>query len=169
MSETKQNNLIQGRRVEIFEFVSDENIKAYDSPTNGSIFLKTYPDSQFANIGYDDGVCCVYVDLGGSRIRFTSDWWNATYNKEEENERNVKKETEFYIKDGKYNLGVPFETEKEVYKFLYENKKWFTEIVFGKWDDAEIKIVKKETVITEEKIKAINSDFFKEGDDANSN
>lgn len=50
-------------------------IKAYDSPTNGSIFLKTYPDSQFSGISYDDGVCYVY--LGCSRTRFTSDWWNA--------------------------------------------------------------------------------------------
>ena len=64
---------------------SEDCIKAYDSPTNGSIFLKTYPNSHFSNIAYDDGICYVYVDLGGSRIRFTSDWWNATYkaNKEE--------------------------------------------------------------------------------------
>ena len=59
-------------------------IKAYDSPTNGSIFLKTYPDSQFSSIAYDDGICYVYVYLGDSRTRFTSDWWNATYKKESE-------------------------------------------------------------------------------------
>lgn len=56
-----------------------EDIEAYDVPTNGSIFLKTYPDSHVSSIAYDDGVCYVYVDLCGSRIRFTSDWWNATY------------------------------------------------------------------------------------------
>ena len=65
-----------------------EDIKAYDVPTNGSIFLKTYPDSHVSNIAYDDGVCYVYVDLGGSRIRFTSDWWNATYKEACRAERN---------------------------------------------------------------------------------
>ena len=65
-----------------------EDIKAYDVPTNGSIFLKTYPDSHVSNIAYDDGVCYVYVDLGGSRIRFTSDWWNATYKEACRTERN---------------------------------------------------------------------------------
>lgn len=59
--------------MEINNSVAYKDIKAYDSPTNGSIFLKTYPDSQFSNIAYDDGVCYVYVDLGGSRTRFTSD------------------------------------------------------------------------------------------------
>lgn len=62
-------------------------IKAYDSPTNGSIFLKTYPDSQFSGISYDDGICYVYVYLGGSRTRFTSDWWNASYKAESEVEK----------------------------------------------------------------------------------
>lgn len=62
-------------------------IKAYDSPTNGSIFLKTYPDSQFSGISYDDGVCYVYVYLGCSRTRFTSDWWNASYKAESEEEK----------------------------------------------------------------------------------
>ena len=65
-----------------------EDIKAYDVPTNGSIFLKTYPDSHVSNIAYDDGVCYVYVDLGGSRTRFTSDWWNATYKEACRTERN---------------------------------------------------------------------------------
>lgn len=53
-------------------------------PTNGSIFLKIYPDSHLSNIAYDDGICYVYVDLGGSRTRFTSDWWNASYKEESE-------------------------------------------------------------------------------------
>ena len=52
--------------------------------TNGSIFLKTYPDSHLSNIAYDDGVCYVYVELGGSRTRFTSDWWNASYKADKE-------------------------------------------------------------------------------------
>lgn len=51
---------------------------------NGSVFLKTYPNSQISNIAYDDGICYIYVDLGGSRIRFTSDWWNASYKTNEE-------------------------------------------------------------------------------------
>ena len=57
-----------------------------NSPTNGSIFLKTYPNAHFCNIAYDDGICYVYVDLGGSRVRFTSDWWNATYKVGDSNE-----------------------------------------------------------------------------------
>lgn len=56
----------------------------YDSLTNGSIFLKTYPESHVSNIAYDVEICYVYVDLGGSRTRFTSDWWNATYTVESE-------------------------------------------------------------------------------------
>lgn len=56
-----------------------DTIKAYDSPTNGSVFLKTYANSRISNIAYDDGICYVYVDLRGSRVRFTSDWWNALY------------------------------------------------------------------------------------------
>lgn len=59
-------------------------IKVYDSPTNGSIFLKTYPDSQFSSIAYDDGICYVYVYLGCSRTRFTSDWWIASYKADKE-------------------------------------------------------------------------------------
>lgn len=55
-----------------------------EQETNGSIFLKTYPDSQLSNIAYDAGVCYVYVDLRGSRTRFTSDWWNALYNADKE-------------------------------------------------------------------------------------
>lgn len=72
--------------------VAYEDIKAYDSPTNGSIFLKTYPDSHLANIAYDDGICYIYVDLGGSRTRFTSDWWNASY--KVENQPNTKEAEE---------------------------------------------------------------------------
>jgi len=72
--------------------MTDTNIKAYDSPTNGSIFLKTYPDSHVSNIAFDDGVCYVYVDLCGSRIRFTSDWWNATYKEACRTEREINKE-----------------------------------------------------------------------------
>ena len=64
--------------------MTNEEIKPYDSPTNGSVFLKTYPDSHLANIAYDDGICYVYVDLEGSRIRFTSDWWNASYKTDKE-------------------------------------------------------------------------------------
>ena len=30
--------------------MTNEEIKPYDSPTNGSVFLKTYPDSHLANI-----------------------------------------------------------------------------------------------------------------------
>ena len=41
IKEIEQNNLIQGKRAGIFDFVLNENIKAYESPTNGSIFLKT--------------------------------------------------------------------------------------------------------------------------------
>lgn len=58
--------------------------RPYDVSTNGSIFLKTYHDSQFANIAYEDGICYVYVDLRGSRTRFTSDWWNASYKADKE-------------------------------------------------------------------------------------
>lgn len=61
-----------------------KEIKSYNAPTNGSIFLKTYPNSHLANIAYDDGKCYVYVDLGGSRTRFTSDWWNASYKTDKE-------------------------------------------------------------------------------------
>lgn len=60
--------------------------------TNGSIFLKTYPDSQFSSIAYDDGICYVYVYLGDSRTRFTSDWWNASYKAESE-EKNESRNT----------------------------------------------------------------------------
>lgn len=67
---------------------ADAYIKAYDAPTNGSIFLKTYPDSHVSNIAYDDDVCYVYVDFGGSRIRFTSNWWNASYKEACRTERN---------------------------------------------------------------------------------
>ena len=59
-------------------------LKTYESPTNGSIFLKTYPDSHLSNIAYDDGICYVYVDLRGSRTRFTSDWWNSSYKTDKE-------------------------------------------------------------------------------------
>ena len=52
--------------------------------TNGSVFLKTYLDSRLSNVAYDDGICYVYVDFGGSRTRFTSDWWNALYKVDKE-------------------------------------------------------------------------------------
>ena len=47
--------------IEEKENATNEDIKAYDSPTNGSVFLKTHPDSRFSNIAYDDGICYVYV------------------------------------------------------------------------------------------------------------
>lgn len=61
-----------------------KEIKAYNVPTNGSIFLKTYPNSHLANIAYDNGICYLYIDLGGSRTRFTSDWWNTSYKADKE-------------------------------------------------------------------------------------
>ena len=66
-------------RIDLWELESQSEQK-----TNGSIFLKTYPDSQLSNIAYDDGICYVYVDLGGSRTRFTSDWWNVSYKADKE-------------------------------------------------------------------------------------
>ena len=59
-----------------------------EKETNGSMFLKTYPDSTMSNVAYDDGVCYVYIDLGGSRTRFTSDWWFASYKEACRAERN---------------------------------------------------------------------------------
>lgn len=72
-------------RTDLWELEQLDDIKAYDSPTNGSTFLKIYPNSQLSNIAYDEGICYVYVDLGGSRTRFTSDWWNASYKTDKEN------------------------------------------------------------------------------------
>lgn len=57
-----------------------------EQETNGSMFLKTYPDSTTGNVAYDDGVCYVYIDVGGSRTRFTFDWWNTSYKPESEEE-----------------------------------------------------------------------------------
>ena len=73
-------------RTDLWEIEQLDDIKAYDSPTNGSIFLKTYPDSRLSTMVYDDRIrkCYVYVDLGGSRIEFTLDWWNASYKVDKE-------------------------------------------------------------------------------------
>ena len=59
-----------------------------EKETNGSMFLKTYPNSTTSNVAYDDGVCYVYIDLEGSRTRFTSDWWFASYKEACRAERN---------------------------------------------------------------------------------
>lgn len=53
-------------------------------PTNGDIFLKTYPDSELMNIAYDDGIQYVYVQVPGSRMRFTGEWWFMKYSSKEE-------------------------------------------------------------------------------------
>ena len=62
----------------------NKDIEAYDSPTNGSIFLKTYPNSHFSNVVFENGIGYVYVELGNSLTIFSSDWWNASYKADKE-------------------------------------------------------------------------------------
>lgn len=74
----------------------------------------------------------------------------------------VETETEFFIEDNVHILSSSFKTEEEAIEFLSKNKNWFTEVVFKKWHIKEVRIVKRETVVTEEQIKTIKPDYFKE-------